>query len=119
MLNIIFLLYLSCTYIINIHPGDAHYIFMSTCQVIMGYGAVFIRWPERNEYHSITKEFRLPYTIGKYFSRKHMNVVNSSNNNCYFSWFHSRRAGRQSNTNNALTHWKTLLLILVGKVIEQ
>ncbi len=53
--------------IMSINPGDAHYIFMSTCKVIMDNAMDFICWPEGNEYRSISEEFRLPYTIGRAF----------------------------------------------------
>jgi hypothetical protein len=46
-------------------PGDAHYIFLSTCKVIMDHATNFIRLPERNEYHAISDEFHLPRSIDK------------------------------------------------------
>nr|CAH0106905.1 unnamed protein product [Daphnia galeata] len=48
---------------LGILPGDAHYIFLSTCKVIMDHATNFIRWPERNEYHAISDEFHLPHSV--------------------------------------------------------
>jgi hypothetical protein len=64
LLDIIAFFYFLCNNMINIIPGDAHFIFISTCQIILAHGIDFIGWPEENEYRSISEDFRLPYTIG-------------------------------------------------------
>ncbi len=46
--------------------GDAHYIFLTTCKVIMDNATDFIRWPNRDEYNAISENFQLPYTIGTF-----------------------------------------------------